>query len=115
MPENASGNRRGLRLQLISAGGQPEDLCGGRLTFQPIRSPAGESRQSGTQGVDGLLGQKDRVAGGLGELLDTGSDVDGVTDQGELEFASASDGSCDHLAGIDPDADPKLAVESLSD
>src|SRR4051794_17264335 len=96
------------RLQLISVCGEPEDLHRGRLTFERIRSPVGESGRSGNQGVDGLLGQKDRVAGGLGELLNTGSDVDGVTDQGELQLASAADGSGDHLAGVDSDADPKL-------
>ena len=41
-----------------------------------------------SQGVDALVGKKDRVAGGLGELLDAGSDVDGVADQGELQFAA---------------------------
>ena len=34
-----------------------------------------------------LLGEKDRVTRGFGELVDTGSDVDRVADQGELELA----------------------------
>ena len=62
-----------------------------------------------------MAGEKDRVAGGLGELLDTRRDVDGVADQGELEFACAADGSGDHWTGVDPDADPKVAVRSLGD
>ena len=74
-------------------------------------SPGGRD----SQGVDGLVGEQDRVAGGLGELLDAGGDVDGVTDQGELELASAADGSGDHHTGVDPDADPKRAAESLGD
>ena len=45
------------------------------------------SRAVDIQGVDALAGEKDRVAGGLGELLDAGGDIDGVTDQGELQFA----------------------------
>jgi hypothetical protein len=61
------------------------------------------------------VGEKDRVTGGLGELLYAGSDVDGVADQGELELASAADGAGDHRAGVDPDADPKRSAESLSD
>ena len=36
---------------------------------------------TGHEGVDGLLGEKDRVTGGLRELLDAGRNVDGVTDQ----------------------------------
>ena len=59
------------------------------------------------QGVDGVAGKKDCVAGGLGELLDAGSDVDGVTDQREFELACAADGTGDHHTGVDPDADPK--------
>jgi hypothetical protein len=38
----------------------------------------------------------------------------GVTDEGELQLAAA-DGSSDHHAGVDPNADPKLATESLGD
>jgi hypothetical protein len=41
------------------------------------------------------VGEKYCVTGGLGELLDTGRDVDRVADQGELELASAADGACD--------------------
>ena len=74
-------------------------------------SPGGRA----SQGVDGLLGEQDRVTGGLGELFDAGSDVDGVADQGELQLASAADGSGDHHTGVDPDADPKLPAESLGD
>ena len=80
-----------------------------------MESPVDESGRSRRQGVDALLGEKDRVAGGFGELLDAGGDVDGVTDQGELELASAADGSGDHHPGVDPDADPKLPAESLGD
>ena len=80
-----------------------------------MRSPVGEAGRSRNQSVDGLLGEKDCVAGGLGELLDAGSDVDGVTDQSELEFACAADGPGDHHTGVDPDADPQLAAESLGD
>ena len=71
-------------------------------------SPVDESERLRSQGVDALLGKKDSVAGGLGELLDAGSHVDGVTDQGELQLASAADGPGDHQTGVDPDADPKL-------
>ena len=78
-------------------------------------SPVDESGRSRRQGVDALLGEKDRVAGGFGELLDAGCHVDGVTDEGELELAAAADGSGDHHTGIDPDADPKLPAESLGD
>ena len=68
-----------------------------------------------SQGVDALAGKQDRVAGGLGELLDAGSDVDGVTDQRELELASTADGAGDHHTCVDTDADPKLAAEPLGD
>jgi len=49
----------------------------------------------------------------LGELLDTGRDVDGVTDQSELQLACAADGSGDHQTGVDPDTDPQRPVEPL--
>src|SRR6516165_6118184 len=78
-----------------------------------MESPVDESGRSRSQGVDALLGEKDRVAGGFGELLDAGSDVDGVTDEGELQLASAADGSSDHHTCIDPDADAKLPAEPL--
>jgi hypothetical protein len=71
-------------------------------------SPAGRA-----EGVDGLVCEKDRVTGGLGELLDAGCDVDGVTDQGELELSCAADGSGDHQTGVDPDLDRQLAAEAL--
>jgi hypothetical protein len=80
-----------------------------------MESPVDESGRSRRQGVDALLGEKDRVAGGFGELLDAGGDVDGVTDEGELELAAAADGSGDHHTGVDPDADPKRAIESFGD
>ena len=48
---------------------------------------------SRSQGVDALLREQDRVAGGLGELFDAGGDVDGVTDQRELQLACAADGA----------------------
>ena len=80
-----------------------------------MRSPVGQSERSRNQGVDTLVSEKDRVAGGFGELLDTGRDVDGVTDQGELELACAADGAGDHHTGVDPDTDPKRAAKSLGD
>src|ERR1700739_5112254 len=80
-----------------------------------MESAVDESGRSRRQGVDALVGEKDRVAGGFGELLDAGCHVDGVTDEGELEFASAADGSGDHHTGVDPDADAKLAAESFGD
>jgi len=33
----------------------------------------------------------------------------------KLQFASAADNARDHRAGVDADADPKLATESLGD
>src|SRR6476659_9301497 len=80
-----------------------------------MRSTVDEFGWSRRHSVDGLLGEKDGVTGGLGELFDAGGDVDGVTDQGELQLASPADGACDHLARVDPDADPKLLAESLGD
>src|SRR3954467_6622019 len=80
-----------------------------------MESPVDESGWRRGQGVDGLLGEKDRVAGGLSELLDAGSDVCGVADQGELKMASAADGAGDHHTGVDSDTDPKFTAESLGD
>ena len=80
-----------------------------------MRSAIEESGWSGRQGVGALLGEQDGVAGGLGELFDTGGHVDGVTDEGELEFAAATDGSGDHRSGVDPDADTEFPSESLGD
>ena len=80
-----------------------------------MRSPVGQSGRSRSQGVDGLVGKKDRIPGGLGELLDAGSDVDGVTDQGELELACAADGAGDHQPGVDPDTDPQLTAKPFGD
>jgi hypothetical protein len=37
--------------------------------------------RSARQGLDSLLSEKNAVAGGFGELLDAGGDVDGVADQ----------------------------------
>ena len=51
-----------------------------------MESPVDESGRSRGQGIDALLGEKDCVIGGLGELLDAGSDVDGVADQSELSL-----------------------------
>jgi hypothetical protein len=65
------------------------------------------------QGVDALASEKDRVTGGFGELLDARSDVCGVADQGELKVVSTADGAGNHHTGTNPDADPKLAAESL--
>src|SRR4030088_3187503 len=77
--------------------------------------PIDESWRTNAQRVDGLLGEKDCVAGGLGELLDTGSDVYGVAYEGELELASPTDRPDDHHTGVDPYADPKIAAETLAD
>src|SRR6201999_3916825 len=88
---------------------------GGRLSFQDMESPVDESGRSRRQGVDALLGKKDRVTGGFGELLDGGCHVDGVTDEGDLELAAAADGSGDHDTRVDPDADAKLPAESIGD
>src|ERR1700739_1967485 len=78
-------------------------------------SPVDESGRSRRQGIDALVGEKDRVAGGFGELLDAGCDIDGVTDEGELELAATADGSGDHHTGADADSDAKLPAESLGD
>src|ERR1700742_972984 len=78
-------------------------------------SPVDEGGRSMRQSSNALLGDKDRVAGGFGELLDAGCHVDGVTDEGELELAAATDGSGDHHTGVDPDADAKLPAEPLRD
>src|SRR5271156_5788907 len=80
-----------------------------------MESPVDESERSRRQGVDALLGEKDRVAGRLGELLDAGGDVDGVTDQSELELVCTADSPSDHQTGVDAGADPKVAAESLFD
>ena len=80
-----------------------------------MKPPVGEVGRSRSQRIDGLLGEKDCVTGGLGELLDAGCDIDGVTDQGELQLAPAADGSRDHHPGVDTDADPKLPTEALRD
>ena len=52
-----------------------------------MESPVDKSERSRRQGFDALMGEKDSVAGGFGELLDAGCHVDGVTDQGELQLA----------------------------
>ena len=80
-----------------------------------MESPVDESGRSRRQGVDALLGEKDRVAGGFGELLDAGCDIDRVTDQGELQLSTAAYCSGDHHTGVDPDADAKLPAEPLGD
>src|ERR1700716_742616 len=77
--------------------------------------PVDESKRSNNQGVDALLGEQDRVTGGLGELLNAGSDVDGVADQGELKLACPADGPGDHFTGVDADTDPQRAAEPLGD
>src|SRR4051812_1680024 len=78
-----------------------------------MRSPVGKSVWSMIQGVDALLGEKYCVTGDLGELLDAGSHVDRVPDQGELQLASTANRPGDHHTGVDPDTDPKLAAEPL--
>src|ERR1700758_2778821 len=80
-----------------------------------MKPPVGEGGRSRSQRINGLLGEKDCVTGGLGELLDAGCDIDGVTDQGELQLAPAADGSSDHHTCVDADADPKFAFKSLGD
>ena len=72
-----------------------------------MESLVDESGRSRRQGIDALLGEKDRVPGGFGEVLDTSSDVDGVTDEGEPELAATADGSGDYHTSVDPDADAK--------
>ena len=68
-----------------------------RLTYLLGREIPGPS--SG-QGVDALLGEKDRVAGGFGELFNAGRDVDSVTDQSELQLACPADRARDHHTGV---------------
>lgn len=48
-----------------------------------------------SEGIEGVLGEEDGVACGLGELFDAGGDVDGVADEGELELPAAADGAGD--------------------
>src|SRR6185437_3538897 len=79
-----------------------EELHRRRLALEGVNPSVCESGRAMIEGVDALARKQDRVAGGLGELLDAGSDVDSVTDQRELQLASAADGSGDHLAGVDP-------------
>ena len=50
---------------------------------------------------------------GFGELLDAGSDIDGVADQGELQLASTPNGARDHHTGVDPDTNPQVVAEPL--
>jgi hypothetical protein len=66
-------------------------MHGRRLSFQDMESPADESGRSSRQAVDALLGEKDRIAGGFGELLDARCHVHGVTDEGELQLPAAAD------------------------
>src|ERR1700752_1924931 len=80
-----------------------------------MESPVDEPGRPRRQGVDGLLGEKDRVAGVFGESLDAGCYVDGVTDEGEFELAPTADGAGDHHTSVDPVADTKLPAESFGD
>ncbi len=73
-------------------------------------SPAGRAA-----GIDALAGEEDRITGGFGELLDAGRDVDGVTNQSELQLAFPADSSGDHQTGVDSDADSQCIAESLGD
>src|SRR5215467_8212543 len=66
-----------------------------------MESPVDESGRSRRQGVDALLGEKNRVAGGFGELLDAGRDNHGVTDEGELELAATAEELVDVPTGVD--------------
>ena len=68
-----------------------------------MRSAVGEAGWSKARASTVWWVEKDRVAGGLGELLDAGSDVDGVADWGELELACPADGASDHHTGVDSD------------
>jgi hypothetical protein len=45
-----------------------------------VRSSVDESGWSLCQFIDAVVGEKDCVTSGLGELLDTGSHIDGVAD-----------------------------------
>jgi hypothetical protein len=58
--------------------------------------------------VSGHVGDEDRVSGGLGELLDAGRDIDGVANQGELEFAYAADEANSIAPGTDAGTAPVL-------
>jgi hypothetical protein len=78
-------------------------------------SPVDEGGWSIRQSSNALLGDEDRIAGGFGELLDAGCHIHGVTDKGELQLAAATDGSSDHHAGVDADADAQLPAEPLDD
>jgi hypothetical protein len=49
-----------------------------------MESPVDQPGRPRRQGIHALLSEQDRVAGGLGQLLDAGSHVDGATDEGEL-------------------------------
>lgn len=93
--------------------GQSENSHRGRLAFQLVKPPVGESGRARLQGVDGRLGQQNRVARRLRELLYPGGDIDGITDQGEFQLAAATDGAGDHHTGVDPDTDPKRTLESF--
>lgn len=70
----------------------------GRLPLQGMRPTVDKFERSSSQGVEGLLGEKDRVTSGLGELFDAGRDTDGVADQRELELAAAPDGAEDQTS-----------------
>ena len=94
---------------------EAEYLCRGRLSFQLMASPVGERGRPRYQGIDSLLGEKDGVAGGLGQLLDTGSNVHRIADQRELQLAATADRPCDHHTGIDPNTDPQHATKPLPD
>ena len=65
----------------------------GGFSLEFVMSAVGQSRWSGSQGIDALAGEQDRVSGGLGELLNAGGDVDGVADQSEFELACAAYGA----------------------
>src|SRR5690242_12777549 len=80
-----------------------------------MRSPINKPCRSSIQRFDSLGGQKNGVTNAFGELLDASRDVDGVTDQRELQLTSTANGAGDHLTGVDPNADPKLTAESLGD
>ena len=74
-----------------------------RLTsFHGIRSPVDEFGRSRSQGIDREFSKQDRVAGGVSELLDAGSDVDEVTDQRELQLPAAADSARDHHTVLIP-------------
>src|SRR5262245_48692700 len=61
-------------------GSRRKTCTGADLPSRAWAAPVRESAWSSNEGVDRLMSEKDRVAGGLAELLGTGSNVDGVAE-----------------------------------